>query len=168
MKGVYALMIAAALLGGCKRGGGGGGNYASATETLNALVKPGANHAALTASWRPKPEDYEAVFQGDAAKKVKDAMDPAWDGGKVVFDPKPEQTELHLVDATAEQLAKGEGPAAACPGGWKDAAKFLKPNTKMFCFRFVKPGEKLGYSGDGLVWVNGHWAIFPKAWRALK
>lgn len=172
MKGVYAVVVAVALLGGCKPGGGsssgGSGDTASATAALNALVKPGANHAALTAAWRPKADDYAAVFQGDAAKKVKDAMEPAWDGGKVVFDPKPEQSELHLVEATTEQLAKGEGPAASCPGGWKDAAKHLKPGVKMYCFRFTKPGEKLGYSGDGLVFVNGHWALFPKAWRALK
>ena len=31
----------------------------------------------------------------------------------------------------------------------------------------VLPGESLGMAFDGLVHVNGHWAWFPKPWRAL-
>ena len=30
----------------------------------------------------------------------------------------------------------------------------------------VKPGETLGMAFDGLAFVNGHWRIFPKPWRA--
>jgi len=32
----------------------------------------------------------------------------------------------------------------------------------------VKQGETIGLAFDGLVYVNGHWVIMPKPWRALK
>jgi hypothetical protein len=35
-------------------------------------------------------------------------------------------------------------------------------------WKFVKPGETIGMAYDGLVFVNGHWAWFPKAWHALR
>ena len=34
-------------------------------------------------------------------------------------------------------------------------------------WKFTKPGEDLGMAYDGLVFVNGHWAWFPKPYRAI-
>lgn len=172
MKSVYGLMIAAACLGGCKKGGDAGGgsqaNAAQATEVLGALAKPGADHAKLTAALRPKPEDYAAVFVGDAAAKMKEAMEPLWDGGKLTLKPQPEQTELKVFGAAQSQLANGDGHAVHCPGGYKDVAGKIQPKVVVYCGRFVKPGEKLGLTVDGLVYVNNHWALFPKPFRVLK
>lgn len=171
MKSVCALMIAAACLGGCKKGGGASatqGDAAQATDLLKAFTKPGADHAALTSALRPKADDYAAVFVGDAAQKMKSAMDPLWEGGKLTLKPSPEQTEVVSVAAPQSELVKGEGNAAHCPGGYKGIADKIQPKTVVFCARFVKPGEKLGLAIDGLVWVNGHWALFPKPFRALK
>ncbi len=160
---LVALMLVTAGVGGCKKGGQA--NDDGAKEVLTAFVKPGADHAALTAALRPKPEDYEAVFVGDAAQKVKSALEPVWEGGKAVLKPQPDQTEVVVGGATPDQLAKGEGSADLCPKGYKDIADKLK--TTVYCGRFVKPGDKLGMAIDGLVNVNGHWAIFPKAFRVL-
>jgi hypothetical protein len=38
---------------------------------------------------------------------------------------------------------------------------------KIYRFKFVEPGKDLGMAFDGLIYVNGHWRIFPKPWRAL-
>jgi hypothetical protein len=170
MKSVYALMIAAACLGGCKKAPAGGttGNAAAAKEMLTAMTKPGADHAALSLALRPKAEDYPAVFVGDAAAKMKAAMDPLWDGGKLTLKPSAEQTEIDIIGAPQANLATGTENAQGCPGGYKDVADKIQPKTTVYCFKFVKPGEKAGLAVDGLVWVNGHWALFPKPFRALK
>jgi len=37
----------------------------------------------------------------------------------------------------------------------------------VYRWKYVKPGEQLGTSFDGLIYVNSHWAWFPKPWRVL-
>lgn len=177
MKSVYALMIAAACFvgagSGCSKKGGGdagsaAGNASGAKELLAAFAKPGADHAALTNALRPKADDYAAVFAGDAAQKVKAGVEPLWDGGKLTLKPSADQTDVTVVGAPQPELAKGDGNAVHCPGGYKDIAAKIQPSVVVHCARFVKPGEKGGLHVDGLVYVNGHWAIFPKPWRFLK
>jgi hypothetical protein len=171
---VVALMLAAASLGGCKKHVSqehvtqGAGNPVLAKEMLGAFLKPGADPVALTNAMRPKPEDYAAVFVGDAGAKVKAVMDPLWDAGKLTLKPPPEATQLDVSGATVEMLQKADGAAHFCPPAYKDIAAQLAPNTVVYCFRFAKPGEKTGaLHVDGLVQVNGHWAWFPKPWKAL-
>ena len=156
------LLPAAVAFGGCKREG----TAAGAKEMLSAFTKPGADHAALFAELRPKPEDYAEVFVGDAIEKAKAAMEPLWDGTRGL-DPTSEQTQVDVAGATPEQLAKHEGNALGCPGGYKAIADKLNPKIVVYCFRFVKPGERGGLAGDALVYVNGHWAYFPKPFRYL-
>ena len=167
MKGwLVALLLVSAGVGGCKRKSDPA-NDDGAKDVLSAFVKPGADHAALTAALRPKPEDYEAVFVGDAAQKVKGALEPVWESGKPVLKPQPDQTEVVVGGVTPEQLAKADADTGLCPKGYKDIADKLNAKVVVYCGRFVKPGDKLGMVVDGLVHVNGHWAIFPKAFRAL-
>jgi len=148
---LVALVFVAAAVGGCKKGGDQPSDNA-AKEVLAAFVKPGADQAALTAALRPKPEDYEAVFVGDAAQKVKAALEPVWDGGKAVLRPQAEQTEVQIAGLTPDQLGKGEGNAGFCPKGYKDIADKISPKVVVYCAHFVKPGEKLGLVVDGMVY----------------
>jgi len=115
----------------------------------------------------PKPEDYDAVFVGDAGQKVKTALESVWQGGKAVLRPQPEQTEVQIAGSTPEQLGKADGSTGLCPKGYKDIADKLNPKITIYCAHFVKPGEKLGMVVDGLVYVNGHWALFPKSFKVL-
>jgi len=167
MKSVCALMMAAACIGGCKKGGSAG-NTAAAKDVMVAFTKPGADHAALSAALRPKAEDYAAVFVGDAATKMKAGLEPLWDGGKLTLKPSAEQTEIAIAGAPQPELAKGDGNAVNCPGGYKGIAASIQPSVVVHCVRFVKPGQKGGLHVDGLVYVNDHWALFPKPWRFLK
>ena len=170
MKSIHALMIATALLGGCKKADGGGSSEGKAVqvkEMLTGFTKSGADAAALSNALRPKAADYDAVFVGDAATRMKAGIEPLWDSGKLVIKPAPEQTEIVVVGAGQGDLVKGEGNAQACPGGYKGVAEKIQPNTVVYCAKFVKPGEKHGLSIDGLVYVNGHWALFPKPWKLI-
>jgi hypothetical protein len=171
---VAAMFVALAALAtgglaGCKRGGGDDPpGWATAKETLSAFTKPGADYAALSTALRPKSEDYDAVFVGDAAQKVRATLDPIWDGGKAVLKPLADQTEIVGAGVTPDQLGKGEGDASACPDGYKDVADKINPKMVVYCARFVKPGEKGGLRINGLVYVNGHWALFQNSFKALK
>jgi hypothetical protein len=170
VKTIHALMIATALLGGCKKAGEANpneGKGAQAKEMLAGFVKAGADAAALSNTLRPKPADYDAVFVGDAAAKMKAGLEPLWDSGKLVIKPTADQSDITVIGAAQSDLAKGEGTAQACPGGYKDIAGKIQPKTVIYCAKFVKPGEKHGMNVDGLVWVNGHWAIFPKPWKII-
>jgi hypothetical protein len=165
MKRVFALVLVAASLAGCKKGDAS--SVADAKVMLSDFTKPGADQAALFAAWRPKAEDYEAVFVGDAAAKAKAAMDPLFEGSKGL-GLAPEQTEIDVVAVTPAQLAKGEGPAASCPPGYKDIADKINPKVTVYCFHIAKPGTKGGLAGDALVHLDDHWAYFPKPFRWLR
>lgn len=164
MNRVFALALAAMSLAGCKKGAAA--DAAAAKEVLAAFTKPGADTAALSAALRPKPADYDAVFVADAVPKVKAVLEPIWDSPNAVIKPSADQTQVDLVSATADKLAKGS--VAGCPDAYKDIADKLDPKVVVYCARFVKPGEKLGLSVDALVNVNDHWAYFPKPFRALR
>jgi hypothetical protein len=179
MKGVYGLMIGALCLGACNGRGAMPGSTAHAAEVLSAFTKPGADREALTRALRPKPDDYAAILVGGAARRVKVAEDRLWDagGGKLVLLPTPEQTEIRIVSISQPELleAEREGNRRRCLGGHARIADKLRPEAVMYCARFVKPGERLGFPGenigftvDVLVWVNGHWAFFPTPFPALE
>ena len=70
--------------------------------------------------------------------------------------------------ATVDELKNGTGKSASCPAAWKDIVDQLNPSITVYCFKFVKPGETLGMTYDGLIFVNGHWAMFPKPFKALR
>jgi hypothetical protein len=146
----------------------GTGTEAEARALLEQWVKPGANAAELSKKLAPTKADYAAVFVGDAAAKAEQAYGPAWASGQLVIAGKPDQTALLLTRSTTDELKAGTGAATAFPGGYKTAAPHLKPGLTIYAFKFVKPGETSGMAYDGLVWVNGHFTIFPKPWRFLK
>lgn len=171
MKRVCALVLVALVAvcaSGCKKGGDAHATAAAAKEMLGAFIKPGADPAALTAALRPKPGDYEAVFVGEAAQKVKGVIDPIWDSGKAVLKPSADQTEITVAGATPEQFAKGEGNAGFCPPAYKEIADKFTPKIVIWCAHFTKPGEKQGFNVDGLIYINDHWALFPRSYKALK
>jgi hypothetical protein len=143
------------------------GTEKAARALVEAFVKPDANVAELTRKLRPTRADYAAVFEGGAAAKAEAAYGPDWDSGSVVIEGKPEQTDVILAHATTEELRAWTGGASEFPGGYRKAAPFLKPGLTFWRFKFVKPGETSGMAYDGLVWVNGHFTIFPKPWRVL-
>jgi hypothetical protein len=82
--------------------------------------------------------------------------------------PKPNQTEVKLWSATGTDLAAGKGNAKAFPRGYKKIAKHLAPGVTFYRFKFVESGKDTGTAYDGLAFVNGHWVIAPKPWRALE
>jgi hypothetical protein len=171
MRRAYALSLAVICLvgsAGCRRGGtGSGGKAADAQKMLAEFVKPGADPAALTSALRPKPEDYDAAFVAEAAPQVKAAAEALWEGGKLTIKPTAEQTEVNVVGTTIEEIKKGDGNSGGCPAQYKDFVDKLKPGNVIYCFKFVKPGEKAGTRGDTIMYLDGRWVLFPKPWKLV-
>ena len=71
-----------------------------------------------------------------------------------------------LYHVTTADLKKWtEAASRDFPGGYRTVASKFNDGITVYRFKFVKPGETLGMAYDGLVYVNGHWRIFPKPWQ---
>ena len=140
-----------------------------ALAVLRPFAKPGADLPALSKAFQPTAADYAAVFEPAVAAKVEAAYTPAWTSGQLVIKPNEGQTDV-LVDSvrSADVRAWNEAAQKVLPGGWAKMKGQIKDGYTLFRFKFVKPGERSGMVYDGLILVNGHWRIFPKAWRALE
>ena len=143
------------------------GSEVAATALLKKFLVAGADRAALTKELRPTSDDYAKVFTADFAKKLEAAQKPLWDSAPVI-GPKDGQTEVAVGKATTEDFQKGTAAAKEFPGGYAKIGDKLQAGVTLFRFKFVKPGETLGMAFDGLAFVNGHWRIFPKPWRAAE
>jgi len=169
---IIATAIMSLLTTGCGKGSSTGLDYPGtedgAKALLQDLMKPGADRAAMTRALQPRDEDYPAYFEGDAAETAKKAYAKAWSDPNLVIAPKDGQTDLLLWGATTDEFKAHSGNAKEFPGGYKDVAAKLKAGILVIRFKFVAPGETLGMAFDGLAFVNGHWAFFPKPWRALE
>jgi hypothetical protein len=144
------------------------GNEEGAHALLKQFVAPNADHAALTRSLRPTSADYKSLFDEKLAEKVEAALAKDWDSGKAVIKPKDNQTEIKVWGATGAELAQGTGNAKEFPAGYKKVAKHLAADVMFFRFKFVEAGKETGTAYDGLAFVNGHWVIAPKPWKALE
>jgi hypothetical protein len=144
------------------------GNEEGAQTLLKQFVAPNADHAALTRSLRPSSADYKSLFDAATAAKIEAAQAKDWDSGKAVIKPKPNQTEVKLWSATGADLASGLGNAKEFPGGYKRVAKHLAAGVTFFRFKFVEAGKDVGTAYDGLAFVNGHWVIAPKPYKAME
>lgn len=142
------------------------GGTGGATAILNEILQNPGKAAELSLRLRPTTADYAVVFSdADFAKKAETIYNGAWDGGAIVVQPKPGQTELKLFSATSEDLQAWNENATQFPGGYKRVAAKFNPGITIYCFKTLKPGEKYGMAYNGLIHVNGHWRIFPKPWK---
>lgn len=141
--------------------------YPGTEDGARMIMQALPSDAALVRTLRPTPEDYAAIFEGDAATVAREAYDPAWEGDQIRVEADPEQTEIEVSRATTEELRAGTGRASEFPGGYTRIAAQLRPNVAFYLWRYVKPGEEHGMRYDGLVHVNGRWVWVPKPFRAL-
>jgi hypothetical protein len=143
------------------------GDETGARQLLSQFFQAGMDKEALTKKLRPHSGDFSAVFKPEVAKQVEEGYREPWDQGKIVIHAKPGETELLLGWVTTGDLQKQNEAAAAFPIGYAKAAPYFNEGLKIYRFKFVRPGEQLGFAWDGLIFVNGHWAFFPKPWRVI-
>lgn len=114
----------------------------------------------------PKASDYALVFEDALVEQATEAYTKLWET-RPAPKAKPHHTEVRLYAITVPQLREGGEVAEQFPGGLRQMAHLLRPGPLWMRFRFAEAGTDLGTVFDGLVYVDGHWAWFPKPWRVL-
>ncbi len=143
------------------------GTPAGAKALVTELARPGVDAAALTRQLRPTTADYKAIFDAKAAATIDAVYSAEWDRGSFVVSARPGQTEVKISSATIGDFKANNEKAKEFPGGYAKVASHFVGNATLYRFRFVEPGQEVGMAYDGLVHVNGHWALIPKPWRGL-
>jgi hypothetical protein len=173
--GFLLLALAACKGGGAKSGGAApaGSKYPGTEEGLRSMLtdmrKSDAEAMAMTKALRPTSADYQAVFVGEHAEKLEKAYDLLWNNTKAKIGASPENSEIKIWKTTSDDMKAWTGDAKeGWPGGYQKVGEWLKPGVTWWRWKYTKPGEELGMAFDGLVFVNGHWAWFPRPWRALE
>lgn len=164
-----ALLLTTSFGTACK--GSSSSKYPGTAEGAKAMltdVRTSPDARAMTMSLRPTTKDYQAVFAPELADKAEKTNDKLWADPKAVISADPANTELVIFSATSEELKSGAGAASDFPGGYRKVAEKLQPGLTWYRWKYTKPGSTLGMAYDGLVFVNGHWAWFPKPWRAAE
>jgi hypothetical protein len=127
--------------------------------------------AVLFASLKPATADYNVLFEADFALRAERYYnDHIWTSD-ALGQPlaKPGQTDVRMWKSTTEELKAWTPEARATfPGGYEQIKDRLMPGFVIYTWDYVKPGEKYGMAYNGLVFVNDHWALFPKPWYVLK
>jgi len=126
----------------------------------------------LVWSLRPAAADYRALFQPDFAGRAE----AFYQGSLWGTSPQPPrpwakygQTELRMWKATTDEI-RAWTPAARSnfPGGYKRVKNQFRSGQTVYTWDYTKPGAERGMAYNGLVYVNGHWAFFPKPWYVLR
>lgn len=115
---------------------------------------------------RPRDEDYERVFTAEAAQKAQLGYTALWNAPPRTLG-KPGQTQVLAFASDAESLRGDNEFSRNFPGGYQRITGYLKPGLVWVAFKLVVPGQSSGMAHDGLVFLDDHWAWFPKPWRIL-
>ena len=169
------VLIAILALAACSKKSGGSaatskypGTEDGAKQMLTDL-RTSQDAAGMTKALQPTAADYKAVFTDDFAAKAEKGYAELWNDPKTVIGADPANTELKLFKATTDDI-KAWTPAVEqdFPGGYQKVKDSFKPGLTVYRWKYTKPGETLGMAFDGLIFVNNHWAWFPKPWRVAK
>ena len=132
-------------------------------------IRTSPDAAGMTKALRPTSADYKAVFTDDFAPKAEKSYAELWNDPKAVIGADPANTELKLSKATTDDIkAWTHDVEMDFPGGYQRVGQYFKPGLTVYRWKYVKPGETLGMAYDGLIYVNNHWAWFPKPYRIAK
>ncbi|HET7868269.1 MAG TPA: hypothetical protein VFL86_27985 [Burkholderiaceae bacterium] len=121
----------------------------------------------LAASLQPRAEDYAKVFTAEVAGPARAAFEAGFARAGRPKPADPGQTQLICHLAPAGMLASENELSHHFPGGYRHIAALLNPQRVWVRWKFCRPHEPAGMAYDGLVWVDDHWAWFPKAYRVL-
>jgi hypothetical protein len=120
----------------------------------------------LVASLRPRPDDYARAFQADAVDVARAAYEALWATSPRVAHALPaSRLECHI--APAGMLGYENPLSRRFPGGYRAIAPLLQPHRAWVAWKLIEPGHSAGMAYDGLVWLDDHWAWFPKPYRML-
>lgn len=117
----------------------------------------------------PREEDYGLVFVKEIAPVAQAAYGKLWaDRENLWRRPGPQQRDILCYVAPAGMLTYENELSRPFPGGYQAIASRLKSSRVWVAWKYVVPGASSGLAFNGLVWVDDHWAWFPKPYRVLR
>ncbi len=143
------------------------GSEQDARRMLSEFLKPNADTAKLIYALKPSEDDVRAVYREPLATTMIEAYAGLFRPG-IKIGPKAGQTELLTYYSTTGALRAQDQMLQYFPGGYGKVLEYMIPDFPIVRLKFVKPGETSGLGLDGLIFVNNHWVLMPKPWRALK
>lgn len=120
----------------------------------------------LTKALRPRPGDAAKVFLAELGPAVEAAVDRLWESG-VRIGPDSGQTEVSARVAFKQDFDEDAPHTREFAQAYKALADYIQPNRPWVSWTYHEPGKEKGTRYDGLVWIEDHWAFFPKPWRLL-
>jgi hypothetical protein len=117
---------------------------------------------------RPRKSDYAKVFVGRAVVTAEREYETLWATGVDVRPLPTGSFETDCYVAPAGMLRDENDLSFHFPQGYYSIARWLSPQYVWITWRYRQPNSELGQSFNGLVWVDDHWAWFPKPFRILK
>lgn len=121
----------------------------------------------IVATLRPRADDYAKVFVDEAVERARDVYDALWSTKLDMPRPSPAQSEIRCAVAPAGMFRWRNELSAQFPGGYQGIAPLLDPHRVWLAWQYVEPRKASGMAFDGLVWVDDHWAWFPRPYRYL-
>jgi hypothetical protein len=127
----------------------------------------------LAASLRPDSDDYPAVFDQELAARLEDwashfweAFDPAassmLDGMELAHVPGNVEREVALFGLTPNMLQHPGSQLCGMAYAKSGIEKHIQPSLTFYCYGFRAVDQDRARLADALVFVRGHWALFPR------
>lgn len=115
---------------------------------------------------RPRAADHALAFVPSAAQAAATAFAAVWQQPpRPARAPAGARIQCHA--APAGMLASDNALSRPFPGGYRALAPLLQPQRVWLAWKLIAPGRDAGMAYDGLVWLDDHWAWFPKPYRVL-
>lgn len=134
------------------------------TPVLRALAQDRSGH--LAAALVPRESDYAMAFAPEAVEAARQGYARLWSQTPELAPVHPDsRLELHF--APAGMLEYANELSWHFPGGYRAIAHMLDPHRVWVAWKLIPPGQSAGMAYDGLVWLDDHWAWFPKPYRML-
>ena len=135
-----------------------------AATLLARFVDPAEDHAALLAALEPRDGDAQMAFRADVA----DAMADIYAGLEAAqISLAPDQTEVSVAACPAELFGRPAPVNDAFAQGYERVAPYLTPGRVWLTWQYTSLSTERRVAFNGLVWLDDHWAWFPKPYQAL-
>lgn len=121
---------------------------------------------AVASQLRPRDGDWALAFQADRADAARAAYD-AWWAEQPPLRRAPARADIEIHLAPAGLLGEAHPLSRPFPSGYRGIAGLLAPHRVWAAWTVTAPGRRDGTAYDGLVWLDDHWAWFPKPYRVL-
>lgn len=129
---------------------------AIASDTTGEVVK----------TLQPRQEDYAKVFNSEVVEIAEEHYADWWQHQHLQLDT-DENTRIDAHMAPAGMLREENVLSDKFPNGYRSIADMLNPHRVWVSWKYYQEGASAGYSLNGLVWIDDHWAWFPKPYKLV-